>query len=390
VSDRILFVIGSLNYGGAERHLVQVLPQLAKRGYAVEVFALSEPGAQARLLEEQGIRVYAPALAPGPANAPYRMLRLIVASWSLSIHLVTTRPNTVHFFLPQAYLLGGLCSLLTGSPRKVMSRRSRNFYQRKHPSMARVERWLHGKMDALIGNSLPVVADLKTEGAPLERLGLIRNGIDLAPFSEVQDRAAVRVELGIGEDELVFIKVANLIPYKGHEDLLRALAIADLPERWRLIVVGRDDGILGALRACAESHGLADRVIWAGPRTDVPSLLKAADVGVLASHEEGFSNAVLEYMAARLPAVVTDVGGNAEAVSDGLTGFVVPAHDERSLAHALERLGEARDRQLMGVAARERVEQLFSLDACIDAYETLYQSVRDGRGLSKSLRPEIF
>ena len=112
---------------------------------------------------------------------------------------------------------------------------------------------------------------------------------------------------------------------------------------------------------------------------DIPDLLAASDIGVLASYEEGFSNAVIEGMAASLPMVVTDVGGNAEAVIDGECGYVIPPHDPTALAKALENLiCDSGRRQNMGEAARRRVAES-PLDACVAAYEALYVELWDRR-----------
>jgi glycosyltransferase involved in cell wall biosynthesis len=103
-------------------------------------------------------------------------------------------------------------------------------------------------------------------------------------------------------------------------------------------------------------------------------------VGFLSSHQEGFSNTILEAMAAGLPMVVTNVGGNAEAVIDGETGLVVPAHDPPAFAEAIVLI--ARDpllRQRYGAAGRKRVESLFLLDACAARYEALYRGLRQGK-----------
>jgi glycosyltransferase involved in cell wall biosynthesis len=387
MSGRIVFVIGSLDYGGAERHLVQVLPDLAARGWDVSVFTLSWPGEQSSELRNKGITVAAPPrLGPRSRHIVYRGVRVSAAALSYVAYLVRHRPDVVHFFLPQAYLVGGLCALAVGPRCLVMSRRSRNFYQRRYPRLAQIERFLHRRMSAVLGNSRPVVADLLAEGVPVDRLGLIHNGIDLGAFAAPVERGRMRRSLGVAEDELLFIKVANLIPYKGHADLLESLAGAALPVPWRLVCVGRDDGTLPGLQDLASRLGLADKVTWIGPRTDVPALLAAADVGVLASHEEGFSNAVLEYMAAGLPSVVTDVGGNAEAVEDGVTGFVVPLHGGPTLADALARIVDPQLRRRMGLAARSRVAADFSLRACTTAYDALYRSLLAGGGIPAQQR----
>lgn len=385
-TKRITFVIGSLDYGGAERHLVQLLPRLHQNGWDVDVFTLSATGAQAHLLQAQNIPVRQPPLPPKTGTLIYRVARLASATSAFSLHLLRRRPDIVHFFLPQAYLLGGICSLATGAKNRVMSRRSLNAYQERHRLAAKVERFLHGRMQAVLGNSQAVVSDLRSEGVPDCKLGLIYNGIDLKPFAGLIDRAAVRRSLGIDEDALVFVKLANLLPYKGHADLLNALSSAELPAGWRLVCVGRDDGELRHLKDLASRLRIAEHVIWTGSRTDVPDILGASDAGVLASHEEGFSNAVLEYMAAGLPSLVTNVGGNCEAIG-GSTGLIVRAGDTAGMAAALVRLTDRSLRINMGQAARRRVKEDFSLESCVAAYIDLYESVLVGQGVPVGLHP---
>jgi glycosyltransferase involved in cell wall biosynthesis len=118
------------------------------------------------------------------------------------------------------------------------------------------------------------------------------------------------------------------------------------------------------------------KVRFLGQRKDVPAILSASDVGIIASHQEGFSIAVLEGMAAALGMIVTDVGGNSEAIVDGESGLVVPPRDPMSLAQGIRRL--ARDPQLrasLGQAARRRVQQKFSLGPCVLQYERLYRAL---------------
>jgi glycosyltransferase involved in cell wall biosynthesis len=110
-----------------------------------------------------------------------------------------------------------------------------------------------------------------------------------------------------------------------------------------------------------------------GSRHDVADILCAADIGILCSHEEGFSNAVIEGMACGLPMVVSDVGGNGEAVVHERTGFVVPPRDPQALAEALLKLAlDGTMRHAMGKLARQRAEQNFSMTTCIDHYVKLY------------------
>nr|WP_304985247.1 glycosyltransferase [Coxiella-like endosymbiont] len=121
---------------------------------------------------------------------------------------------------------------------------------------------------------------------------------------------------------------------------------------------------------------LKNQVIFLGQRHDVSQLLAISDVGVLSSHEEGFSNALLECMASSLSMVVTDVGGNAEAVIHHQSGLVVPPKEPQQLAGALLTLiTDEEKRKEYGQAARERVANHFSLQTCVDRYDRFYQAL---------------
>ena len=369
----VLVVTRKLDVGGAERHLMHLLPRLDALGVEPTLFALHGGGALETEMRAAGIRVLTPL-----AGLAAPISRVVAALW-LVMYMFRHRPAIVHFFLPEAYLIGGVCALLARCPIQVMSRRSLNVYQRGQRLAARVERWLHGHMRAVLGNSRAVIDELRTEGVPDDRLGLIYNGIDVATYSDACGVA--RAALDVADDVLVLITVANLIAYKGHADLLAALAeIGDsLPVGWRLLCVGRDDGYGAALSKMAASLGIRDHVRWLGERSDVPALLACAEIGILCSHQEGFANSVLEGMAAGLPMVVTDVGGNREAVEDGVSGVVVPAHDPQALGAAIASLAQNPARRAaMGAAGRRRVDDVFSLDACADRYMRLYDALAAG------------
>jgi glycosyltransferase involved in cell wall biosynthesis len=281
----------------------------------------------------------------------------------------------VHFFLPGPYLVGAPVAIAAGVPIKIMSRRSLADYQKNWPGAARFERMLHGRMDAVLANSRAVVDELtRKEGCPESQVRLIYNGLRLSHPKTT--RAEARAELGLVEQTFVATVVANLFPYKGHFKLIAALAeIAHkLPRPWRLLCAGRDEGEAQVIARLIVEKGLSENVYLLGERHDVPRLLAASDIGILTpTRNEGLSNAVLESMAAGLPMVVTDVGGNSELVVDGETGFSVPLHDSNSLASAILKLAyDAELRQTMGDKAKRRATEQFSLAACVDQYCSLY------------------
>jgi len=387
-NKRILYVIGTLDLGGAELHLKLIAPRLKQLGWEPTIYCLGRRGAQADEVQSAGVDVIGPPL---PMAAIWRSIllrpiRLAASSLGLLIQLIGRRPQIVHFFLPASYVVGGPLAQLARMPNLVMSRRSLNLYQRKWPLASQLERWLHRRMDAILGNSGAVIRELiEIEGCPPDRVGLIHNGIDIAAFSAKPDKADLRDQLGIDPGSFVAIIVANLIPYKGHADLLDALSrVRDrLPQPWTLLCVGRDDGILPQLEDLARAQGVADRVRFLGERKDVPRLLAAADIGLLCSHQEGFSNAILEAMAAGLPMVVTDVGGNGEAVLDGETGYVVPARNAGALGEAIVKLAsEPSLREKQGKKARARAEAHFSIQTCVSKYDRLYSALLAGEAVS--------
>lgn len=387
MATTIFYVIGNLDVGGAERHLVQVLPRLAERLECRPViYTISYKGKLAPVLERAGIQVIEPFRATTLRNLPAALAKSIVLVSSVTTFcflLLRLRPAIVHFFLPEAYLLGGICSLVFGNRIRIVSRRSLNCYQLKHPFFARVERWLHPRMNAVLGNSKAVVKELREEGVKEDRLGLLYNGIDHALFHDLPARSSVRQNLGINERVLLMVCVANLIPYKGHADLIHALGgiRAELPDDWAIAMVGLDSGLGAELRAMAKRQGVAKHILWLGERSDVISIYAASEIGVLCSHQEGFSNSVLEGMAAGAAMVVTDVGGNAEAVLNGECGLVVPAHDPSALGKAILTLVRDSDmRRRMACAGQLRVAEKFSLDSCVSQYAGLYRALLSDPG----------
>jgi glycosyltransferase involved in cell wall biosynthesis len=372
----IEFIVGSLEVGGAERHLSQVLPILKSAGFLIKVHVLSDKAPLKPIFDKAGIPV---SLGPNLDRIPSilrRPVRLVTSLIKLVQSFLKNRSAIRHAFLPEAYLLTAIAARLTFfSGPLVMSRRSLNDYQQRRPFVGRLERLMHRFTTIALGNSRAVVQQLYEEGFEPGKVGLIYNGIDLWPFKNLPQKQELRKNLNLSPDALIFIIVANLIPYKGHIDLLNAFGAvhAQLPKSWKLLCVGRDAGILSNLKSQAQALGIADHVDFLGNRLDTPQLLAAADIGILCSHEEGFSNAILEAMAAGLPMVVTNVGGNAEAVEDMHTGLVVLPKNPESLADGLLSLALAPElRTRFGTAGKERIHQLFTVTQCAKMYAEFY------------------
>jgi glycosyltransferase involved in cell wall biosynthesis len=373
---RLLVVTETLGIGGTESHLIRNLGPLAAQGWDVTVYCITAPGSRADRLEA-GVKVLStPWPARGIARMPRNPARIALAANRLFWLMLRLRPQIAHFYLPGPYLVGAPLAIASGTPVKIMSRRSLANYRQRRPLLARIEPGLHRHMDAVIGNSRAVVEELAAEGIRREKIRLIYNGIETTAARP--ERSDARKALGIAPDALVGVIVANLIAYKGHRDLIAGLAgISEkLPSGWLLLCAGRDEGLQPKLEALAQARGIATHVRFLGEREDVPALLAAADFGILSSWEEGFSNVILEGMAAGLPMIVTDVGGNPEAVLHEETGLIVPAREPTALGEAVLRL--ARDvglRRRLGEAGRTRVMQEFSVERCVGSQGALCEDL---------------
>lgn len=366
----IFYVVGSLDVGGTERHLTQIIPRLKSLGWQPIVYCLEHRGSLVSSLEQHGVEVIAPPLQSMRRLSRYA--HLLMSALYLLFLLLRRRPNMAHFYLPLPYLIGAPIAIIARIPVRLMSRRNQNLYQLKYPFARKIETRLHARMHALIGNSNAIVRDLIAEGAASERVTLIYNGIDMAGIGP----APPKIETdSLSGRSLKLIIVANLMPYKAHADLFQALAqiAPQLPPDWTLLCVGRDTGLGAKLASLAHDLKLTEHIQFLGERRDVLRLLGSVDIGVLCSHEEGFSNAILEGMAVGLPMIVTNVGGNAEAVIHEKTGLVVPPRDPSALGRAILRLAsDGSGRLAMGRAARERARSEFSLERCVESYDRLY------------------
>jgi glycosyltransferase involved in cell wall biosynthesis len=381
MKPKVLVLVGSFEVGGTEQHLARVLPKLHQHGFDITIYTLNPRGRLREPLLNGGIVVAEPPQLKWIDSLPQgigRVFKLVVFSIAYMRLLKVWRPHIVHFFLPQAYLIGGILSLPFRRLVRIMSRRSLNLYQNRHPYWAQIEKILHNKMNVILGNSIAVLRNLRAEGIPERKLVLLYNGLDVQAPVSIESKRLTRSRMGLVDDCLLLVCAANLHAYKGHEDLLRALGRVSpmLPSGWSIAMLGRDMGLGKSLRDLSAQLGLESNVMWLGDREDAQEIIAAADIGVLCSHQEGFSNSVIEYMANGLASIVTEVGGNSEAIKHGENGLVVQAQDIQAIADAILVLGTQESiRTKMGESARRRAVEYFSLDGCVGSYARLYKGL---------------
>lgn len=203
---------------------------------------------------------------------------------------------------------------------------------------------------------------------------VIPNGVDMANYSSEPDHS-LRRQMHLPDDALLVGAIGNVRKPKSYDVLLRAAKILrDRSTRYRFVIAGEGSGKLYEdLLGLRASLGLEDAVIFLGLRSDVALVLRNLDVYALSSTTEGFSIACVEAMASGVPVVATRSGGPEEILEGDRVGVLVPTQDPSALAAAIAQLAENRaTADEMAVRALERVRERYTLEAMIDAYQTLF------------------
>jgi glycosyltransferase involved in cell wall biosynthesis len=364
----------SLEVGGAEKQIVLLATQLKKRGRQCYVFTLEKQGALRSQLAKQNILVCHGGMRKGDLRkAPWKIL---VAMGVLLKIIFDYKPTVVHAFLPLATFFGALCGRIMNVPLIITSRRALGKHQERYAFLKIPDRIANRLSHYVAVNSQAVWDDtVQRDRINPSKLALIYNGICTSRFSEMNpDREIVRNALNILPDDKVVITVANLIAYKGHSDLLKAVKIASRRiTNLKVLLVGEDRGIQEMLMNEIAVLNIERHIRFLGLRHDIPQLIAASDLSVLPSHEEGFSNVLLESMAAGLPIVATSVGGNPEAVVHGVTGWLTPPHHPAKLAEKMiDLLNNEEKSEKWGERGKVLVKRKFSVEQMVSRHLALY------------------
>ena len=366
---RILQVVTSLAVGGAQRHLLELLPGL--REFAdIDLVYFRDHDLRSEF--ESCVDRVSHLPMGGPAGVA-RLPRLAVL-------VRQGRYALVHTHLLRADMYGALAASAAGvhaivsTKHNVEARLAAPLARALHALATRPTRRTIAISEAVAGWTN------KRLGVPTDRIRVIRYGLDPAPFNG-RDRDAARRELGIEAHVPLVLCPARLDPQKRHDVLLRAFACVrgEVPGA-RLLCAGETQLGGPAYRArmqqLGDDLGLHDAVHWLGVRSDIPNLMAAADVVVLASDWEGLGLVLMEAAMAGRPVVATAVGGVPEIVERDETGLLVPKGAERELASALTALLiDAGRRTRMGAAARRHAAEAFDLEGMRAATRALYAEV---------------
>jgi glycosyltransferase involved in cell wall biosynthesis len=364
---RISFLIRSLDYGGAERHLQTLARFLDKERFRVTVLCFYPGGALADELQasSSGVR-----LISLDKRGRWDLLSF---SWRLVKQLRAIRPHVLHSFLVEPNLLSVFLKPLLPRTRLVWGVRASRVHFENYDWLPRLNFHLQCFFsrfaDLIIFNSDAGRAFHLSQGFAADHAVVIYNGIDTERFKpEAQTRRHLRAELGIAPDTILIGHVGRFDPMKDHPTFLRAASlICRQRDDVRFLLVGEGpEDYARRLRCLAAELGLAEKVIWMGACADMTGIYNALDLFASSSYSEGFPNVIGEAMACGVPCVVTDTGDSALIV--GEVGRAVAPRDPQALSAALISCMEKNFRE-MGAQARTRILDNFSLERMIEETE---------------------
>ncbi|MCH8216547.1 MAG: glycosyltransferase [Planctomycetes bacterium] len=380
----VVLVIDDLEYGGAQRQVLELANNMDPTRFDVHVCTLSD---------------YVP-LGKQLTDAD-RRLHVIVKKNKLDISVVprlaqllkSLEADIVHSYLFSADIAARLAGRLAGTTLVIGSERNANYVPKKRHVLAYklTRRCVH----LTIANS-KTGAEFNTRmfGQPASDCRVVYNGVDTQRF-KAQSPNAIRTELGITEEDLVIGVFASFKPQKNHGMLLRAFrqVLDDIPETTLLLVGDRLTGNMGGtadyhvqMEALIDELNIRHKCIFLGNRNDVERLYPACDITALSSLYEGTPNVLLESMASGIPVVATRVSDNAYIIKEGETGCLVQLDDVDGMAgHLRTLLHNAPRRREMGRKAQAWANEKFSIERLIKNTEDVYvQGLHEKRQFSQT------
>ena len=345
------------DYGGCECHVLMLARGLKEAGHDVALFC--HPDGRLRQEAES-------------AGVPVRVVRNRsqidpIAALRLIFQMCRFRPDVVHLHTPRDFVWGSLAARLVRTRALVFTR---HVTFPVSPLMRRIYR---------MGDAVVCLADavrdmLLAQGLSPEKLVRIQPAIDTVPFVNPPpgSRESARAEWRLPETAVVVGAVGRLAVGKGQDIFLKAVSRLGADPSVRFLVVG-DGPLLESLQQEAAVLGIADRVIFTGFRSDMPEIMSALDIFVLASLSELAPLTIIEAQAAHCVALATRVGGVPELIEDGVTGMMVPPGDIEALANAMQALiADPGLRERLAAAGQEQAVCRFSLPRFVRETEALY------------------
>lgn len=339
---KLLKVMTSFYSGGTEGQVLNLVRRLNRSEFDLQSACLRKEGDIIKEFEKLDFPITEFQIknlySPGTIMQQLRFARFMQKQQIQIVHSYNFYSNV--FTIPAAKI--------AGIPVILASIRDRGIYLT--PAQKKVQKWVCGMADKILVNAESIREWMLEQGYAATKIEVIKNGIDLSRYTKVKGGSKIREELGIPESAPVILLLSRLNAQKGVDDFIdAAVEVNKTHPDIRFLIVGAKlhyaNGVFSEdtqyskdLQKKAEAYGIGNRVIMTGLRKDVPEILAEAAISVLPSYSEGLSNTLLESMAAGIPVVTTNVGGNPELILDNVNGFLVPVKSPQLLAQAMIRI----------------------------------------------------
>jgi glycosyltransferase involved in cell wall biosynthesis len=379
-----LATLGGVDAGGQNVHVAALAAALVARGHEVVVYTRRDSSAlPRRVTMRPGLQVEHVSAGPAVPIAKDSLLPYMATfAEGLARSWQAHRPDVVHahFWMSglaslQAAARHGLPVVQTFHALGVVKRRWQGEEDTSPPSRLDLEREVACRADRVIATCSDEAAELRALGVTADRVDVVPCGVDVSVFRPAPERSRARSRPRL-------LTISRLVPRKGVEDAIRALALVPGAE---LVIVGGPgvdqldtDPEAMRLRQVMAECGVADRVVLAGhrPHEELPEIIRASDLLLAVPWYEPFGITVLEAMACGVPVVGSAVGGLLDTVVPGVTGLLVTQRDPGSIAAAIRLLLDDEPRRAaMGRAGADRVRRLYTWERVAEQTEQSYRQV---------------
>ena len=371
---RVAYIIDHLHNisAGGEQALLRIIRHLPRDRFEPSVVTFNVKPRSVQILQELECPLHV-----FPIQRTYDWAGM-KAALRIRRLLATEGPSIVHTFFETSNTWGGLITKLSFGPKLVSSRRDMGVLRETKHVLA------NKLMNVLCDRVLAVSKEvgrlcIEREGIKADKVVTVYNGVDLALVDRADDGFALRAKLGLDGASHLVTAVANIRRVKGLDVFIKVASILRSKFKSAVFVIAgwpNEPQYFDELQQLITDLGLQNNVRFLGEVEDVFPLLKQSDVFCLLSHTEGFSNALLEAMACRLPCVATRIGGNTEAIDDQRNGYLVPTDDAKAAADRVALLLESPQiARELGQAARRTIEAKFTVKMMIDQLTALYASL---------------
>lgn len=358
---KILFVIGAMGRGGKERRLQVLLQNLSKKQEYDIHFAIRNDHIKYHEFKQYDLEYYQ-ILSQNESKNPIKvLLRLFRITQMIRPHLIHVWGSAcATYMIPIALML-----------RIPIINNQITSASKPEKMLEKLTNWFNFQFsDYILSNSLAGIMSLKP---PKHKSGVIHNGFDYGRF--VGKESQIREELSIPQNAVIIVMAARFYPGKDFETLLKvANKVLETEKTVYFLLVGE-----GPERKRIESLNTgkrSDNIVFLGLRNDVEEILLGCDIGVLLNdpdlHGEGISNTIMEYMAAGMPVIATNAGGNPEIVNDEVTGFLVGSKDVDQITEKLMLLIKNESiRKQFKENGKERIMHYFSIESFVNKHDEL-------------------